>query len=71
MTVSLENSVSKVFVRNIHSDHKRLAFERTLGLTGFDVLFTESGKLVAKGYGGFTKKVINDLEQFLYEGKIL
>lgn len=68
ITISLEDGIKQVVVRNIKSGDKRVAFQRNAGIARFKAEQTNTGRIAVEAAVGFSDKEIFDAEDFLYSG---
>lgn len=70
VTVTLEDGVNQVVVRNIKTGEKRVAFERAAGIATITAEQTNTGRIFVTAAVGFSDKEIYDAEDFLYNGRM-
>lgn len=70
VTITLEDGINQVVVRNIKTGEKRIAFQRDAGIARIKAERTNTGRIVVEAAVGFSDKSIYDAEDFLYSGRM-
>lgn len=69
LTISLEDGVKRLVVRNVRTGEKRVAFERPAGIARFNAVRTATGRVLIRAEVGFSNEHIYDAEDFLASGR--
>lgn len=68
LTVTLEDGLKQVVVRNVRTGQKRVAFERPAGVARIKAERTATGRILIEAAVGFSNERIYDAEDFLASG---
>lgn len=69
LTISLEDGLKQVVVRNVRTGAKRVAFERPAGIARIKAEQTATGRILIEAAVGFSDERIYDAEDFLASGQ--
>lgn len=68
ITITLEDGIKQMVVRNVKTGQKRVAFQRNAGIARIKAEQTNTGRISVKAAVGFSDEAIFDAEDFLYSG---
>jgi hypothetical protein len=71
VTISKEDGLKKLVVRNVRTGQQRVAFTREAGISHVKAQQTNTGRIVVDAAVGFSNKTIRDAEDFLYYGSLI
>jgi hypothetical protein len=69
ITITLEDGINQVVVRNVKTGEKRIAFQRDAGIARIKAEQTNTGRIAVEAAVGFSDEKIYDAEDFLYSGR--
>lgn len=69
LTITLEDGLKQVVVRNVRTGAKRVAFERSAGISRIKAEQTATGRISIEAAVGFKNEMIFDAEDFLYNNQ--
>ena len=69
ITITLEDGIKQVVVRNVKTGDKRVAFQRDAGIARIKAEQTNTGRIAVEAAVGFSDEKIFDAEDFLYSGR--
>ena len=68
ITITLEDGIKQVVVRNVKTGQMRVAFQRDAGIARIKAEQTNTGRIAVEAAVGFSDEKIFDAEDFLYSG---
>lgn len=71
ITVTKEDGLKKVVVRNVRTGQQRVAFTREAGISHIKAEQTNTGRITVEAAVGFSNESIYDAEDFLYNGRLV
>lgn len=69
ITITLEDGINQVVIRNVKTGEKRIAFQRDAGIARIKAEQTNTGRIAVEAAVGFSDEKIYDAEDFLYSGR--
>lgn len=69
ITITLEDGINQVVVRNVKTGEKRIAFHRDAGIARIKAQQVNTGRISVEAAVGFSDEAIYDAEDFLYSGR--
>ncbi|MFZ2825167.1 hypothetical protein [Hydrogenophaga sp.] len=69
ITITLEDGIKQVVVRNVKTGEIRIAFQRDAGIARIKAEQTNTGRIAVEAAVGFSDQKIYDAEDFLYSGR--
>jgi hypothetical protein len=69
ITITLEDGINQVVVRNVKTGEKRIAFQRAAGIARIKAQQVNTGRISVEAAVGFSDETIYDAEDFLYSGR--
>ncbi|MBE0588744.1 MAG: hypothetical protein IH617_11955 [Hydrogenophaga sp.] len=70
ITITLEDGIKQVVVRNVRTGQQRVAFSRDAGIGRIKAEQTNTGRISVEAAVGFSDKSIYDAEDFLYNARL-
>lgn len=70
ITITLEDGIKQVVVRNVKTGEKRIAFQRDAGIARIKAEQVNTGRIAVEAAVGFSDKAIYDAEDYLNSGRM-